>query len=145
MDFSSGGNSTQINATRERVQNEFGWSGGSCIELDKLILKVRDKIVAERIKPTPYNYNVAKGLSPSANFYIQALVDHKAVLELMFASNDCSDKIEKLRQNESAVLITKQSIEQEKAVLKPATTDQRIYIGVGALILLVGLYIIVKK
>jgi hypothetical protein len=63
----------------------------------------------------------------------------------MFASNDCSDKIEKLRQNESAVLITQQAIEQEKAVLKPANTDQRIYIGAGALILLVGLVILVKK
>jgi hypothetical protein len=42
-------------------------------------------------------------------------------------------------------LITKQSIEQEKAVLKPANTDQRIYIGTGALILLVGLYILTKK
>jgi hypothetical protein len=51
MDFSEGGNSAQINATRERVQNEFGWSGGSCVELDKLIKDIRDKAVAERINP----------------------------------------------------------------------------------------------
>ena len=145
MDFSEGGNSVQINATRERVQNEFGWSGGSCVELDRLILKLRDKAVSERIKPTPYNYGTRKGLEPSVSLYIQALVDQKAILELMFASNDCSDKIEKLRQNESAVLITKQAIEQEKSVLKTSNTDQRIYIGAGALILLVGLLILVKK
>jgi len=145
MDFSSGGNSAQINATRDRVQNEFAWNGGSCVQLDKLIKDVRDKAVAERIKPTPYNYGLTKGINVSASFYIQALVDHKAVLEVMFASNNCSDKIEKLRQNESAVLITRQAIEQEKAVLKPANTDQRIYIGAGGLILLVGLYIIVRK
>jgi len=145
MDFSSGGNSAQINATRERVQNEFAWSGGSCVMLDKLIKDVRDKIVKERINPTPYNYGLTKGLYFPASFYIQSLVDHRATLELIFASNDCSDKIEKLRQNESAVLITKQAIEQEKAVLKPANTDQRIYIGAGALILLVGLYILAKK
>ena len=48
-------------------------------------------------------------------------------------------------QKESAVLITKQAIEQEKAVLKPANNEQNIYIGVGALILLVGLLILVKK
>jgi len=145
MDFSSGGNSAQINATRERVQNEFGWSGGSCVMLDKLIKDVRDKAVAERIKPSLYNYGLSKGISVPASFYIQALVDQKAMLEVIFASNDCSDKIEKLRLNESGVLITKQVIEQEKAVLKPANTEQRIYIGAGALILLVGLYIIVKK
>ena len=67
------------------------------------------------------------------------------MLELIFAQNDCSDKIETLRQSQSAVLITKASIEQEKAVLKPANTDQRIYIGAGAVILLVGLLILVKK
>lgn len=145
MDFGSGGNSAQINATIERVQNEFGWNGGSCIELDKLILKVRDRAVAERLKPSSYNYGLKKGLEPSASNYIQALVNQKSILESLFVTNDCADKLEKLRQNESAVLITKQSIEQEKAVLKPANTDQRIYIGVGALILLVGLYILVKK
>lgn len=145
MDFGSGGNSAQINATRDRVQKEFAWNGGSCIELDKLIKDVRDWTVAERIKPTPYNYGLNRGLEPSGNNYIQALVDHKAILEVLFASNSCSDKIETLRQNESAVLITKQAIEQEKAVLKPANTEQRIYIIAGALVLLVGLYIIVRK
>jgi hypothetical protein len=145
MDFSSGGNSAQINATRDRVQKELGWNGGSCVQLDKLIKDIRDYTVAERIKPSPYNYGLTKGIYFPASFYIQALVDQKAVLELMFATNDCPDKIEKLRLNESAVLITKKAIEQEKAVLKPANTEQRIYIGVGALILLVGLYIIVKK
>jgi len=140
-----GGNSAQLNAVRERVENEFGWNGGSCVELDKLIKNIRDKTVAERIKPSPYNYGLTRGLYFPASFYIQALVDKKATLEVIFASNDCSDKIEKLRQNESAVLITKQAIEQEMAVLKPANTDQRIYIGVGALILLVGLFIIVRK
>lgn len=140
-----GGNSAQIGATIDRVQNEFGWNGGSCIELDKLILKVRDKLVAERIKPSAYNYGLNRGLEPSANNYIQALVNHKGTLESIFVTNNCADKIEKLRQNESAVLITKQSILQEKAVLEPANTDQRIYIGAGALILLVGLYILVRK
>jgi hypothetical protein len=44
---------------------------------------------------------LTKGLYFPASFYIQALVDQKAILELMFASNDCSDKIEKLRQNDN--------------------------------------------
>jgi len=136
------------NTVTERVDNEFPYNvaNGSCINLDKYIKDIRDKIVKERITPTPYNYGTYKN-SPktSVNVYIQALVDKKAFYESAFARNDCSDKIEKLRQNESAVLLTKQSIEQEMAVLKPANIDQRIYIGVGALILLVGLYIVVKK
>ena len=128
----SGGNSAEINAGIERVQNQYGWSGGSCIQLDKLIKDVRDRSVLERVKF-------------GNEYYIRALLNHKKVLELIFTTNSCADKIETLRQKESAVLITKQSIEQEKAVLKPANTDQRIYIGTGALILLVGLYILTKK
>ena len=96
MDFSSGGNSAQIDATRDRVQSEFAWNGGTCVQLDKLIKDVRDKAVAERIKPTPYNYGLQRGLEPSANNYIQALVDQKAMLEVIFAQNDCSDKMRKI-------------------------------------------------
>lgn len=145
FDFSGGGNSAQINATMDRVQNEFNWNGGSCVELDRLILKVRDKIVSERIKPSLYNYGLNKGLTPSVENYIQALINQKSALEGVFALNSCSDKIETLRQNESAVLVTKQSIEQEKAVLKPSNIDQRIYIVGGAVILIVGLLILIKK
>jgi len=145
FDYSGGGNSTQINAGIDRVQNEYNWSGGSCVQLDALIKKVRDKIVSERIKPTPYNYGLQRGLEPSANNYIQALIDQKAMLEVIFAQNNCSDKIETLRQNESAVLITKTSIEQEKKVLGGSKKEENIYIGIGALLLLVGLFIVVKK
>jgi hypothetical protein len=137
--------SVYVSDVIDRVQSEFNWSGGSCVQLDKLILKIRDKIVAERIKPTPYNYGLKRGLEPSSDNYIQELVNQKGRLEGVFGTYGCADKIEKLRQNESAVLITKTSIEQEKAVLKPSNTEQRIYIGAGALILLVGLFILVKK
>ena len=67
------------------------------------------------------------------------------MLEGQFVLNRCADKIETLRQNESAVLITKQAIAQEKSVLKPANTEQRIYTITGAVILLVGLVILIKK
>jgi hypothetical protein len=64
---------------------------------------------------------------------------------MSFASNSCSDKIETQRQKETAVLITKTSIEQEKKVLGSSKKEENIYIGVGALVLLVGLFIVVKK
>lgn len=138
------GNSAQINAGVNRVQNEFAWFGGSCVDLDLLIKKVSDKIVAERIQPSPYNYGL-RGINVNPELYIRALGKQKSMLEGQFLLNRCADKIETLRQNESAVLVTKQAIEQEKAVLKPANTEQRIYIVGGAVILLVGLLILVKK
>ena len=144
VDFSVG-NSAQQDAVVNRVQNQYAWNGGSCTQLDKLIKDVRDKVVAERLKPTPYNYGLNKGLTVNVEYYIQALVDQKAMLELLFAQYNCSDKIETLRQNESALLITKTAIEQEKTVLGSSKKEQNIYIGIGALTLLVGLIILVKK
>ena len=146
MDFNyRSGGQDKINTAMDRVQNEFWWNGGSCVELDRLILKVRDRIVAERIKPSAYNYGLNTGLAPGVEYYIQELIKQKSALEGVFNTYSCADKLETLRQNESAVLITKASIEQEKAVLTSANTDQRIYIVGGAVILLVGLIILVKK
>jgi hypothetical protein len=125
--------SSPTNALRDKVQSEYAWSGGTCIQLDKLIKDIRDRVVSERLK------------SNSDNYYIQALLDQKAVLEMSFASNSCSDKIETQRQKETAVLITKTSIEQEKKVLGSSKKEENLYIGVGALVLLVGLIIVVKK
>jgi hypothetical protein len=125
--------SSPTNAFRDKVQSEYAWSGGTCIQLDKLIKDIRDRVVSERLK------------SNSDNYYVQALLDQKAVLEMSFASNSCSDKIETQRQKETAVLITKTSIDQEKKVLGSSKKEENLYIGVGALVLLVGLFIVVKK
>jgi hypothetical protein len=134
MDFNQSNTYEQKkNDARDKVRNQYLWNGGTCVALDKLVKDVRDRLVLERSKTN------------QDSFYIKELADQKAMLEIDFASNACSDKIETLRQNESAVLITKQAIEQEKSVLKSSNTDQRIYIGVGALVLLVGLIILVKK
>jgi len=104
------------------------YSAEECIHTDKLIKAIQE----EMTKP-----------KPSRSIY--DLNDNKIALENLFAQQLCSDKIETLRQNESAVLVTKQAIEQEKAVLKPANTEQRIYIVGGALVLMVGLLILAKK
>jgi hypothetical protein len=132
MNFSGGGNSAQINAGIEKVESQYHWSGGSCVQLDKLIKDVRDRLVLERGRL-------------GDEYYIRALVDQKSALEGIFSGYSCADKIETLRQNESAVLITKQAIEQEKTVLGQSNTEQKIYIVGGALILMVGLIILVKK
>jgi hypothetical protein len=145
MNFNSNVGGSDKEIAQDRVQDEFYWNGGSCIQLDALIKKVRDKSVAERLSPSAYNYGLQKGLSVRAESYVDALIGHKSLLEGIFAGYNCADKIETLRQNETSVLITKTSIDQEKKVLGNSKKEENIYIGVGALVLLVGLFIVIKK
>lgn len=118
---------------KQKVQSDFGSGENNCVSLDLLIKKVSDKLVSERLKS-----NVDK-------FYVTALSEFKSAMENSFTQNRCSEKIEKSKQIESAILLTGQAIKSEESVIKKSNVEQKIYIGAGALILLVGLYIIVKK
>jgi hypothetical protein len=77
--------------------------------------------------------------------YVKALQERKAVYELVFNSMECRDKIEEDRLRESANLLTKNAIGQEKDVVDKSFNLQKVYIGVGALILIVGLIVVLKK
>ncbi len=66
-------------------------------------------------------------------------------LENKFVDLDCRNKIEQIRLDESGMLLTKQSAVSESNVLPSSYKEQYIYIGLGSLVLLVGLYVIAKK
>ena len=67
------------------------------------------------------------------------------ILENVFVDGGCRNKIEQIRLEESALLLSTQSAIQEKNVLPSNYKEQYIYIGLGSLVLLVGLYVIAKK
>ena len=67
------------------------------------------------------------------------------ILERTFSELDCRNKIEQIRLDESGMLLTKQSAVSESNVLPSSYKEQYIYIGLGSLVLLVGLYVIAKK
>ena len=103
------------------------YTSEDCIRVDKSIKSLQEEIT----KPNPSN--------------IYQLISFKNSQERAFASQLCSDKIETQRQLETALLITKTAIEQEKKVLGNSKKEENIYIGVGAVVLLVGVIILVKK
>jgi hypothetical protein len=120
-----------------KANNEFGrYSDSDCIKLDEGISKISDKIIQERKKILE---------NRGDKLYTESLERVKGGLESSFIFNNCRDKIEQKRAIESGKLITKQAIEQEKSILKKNEGEQFIYIGLGSLVLLVGLYLIVKK
>jgi hypothetical protein len=66
-------------------------------------------------------------------------------MENAFTEATCRNEIEKRRLNDMASVITQQAIEQEKSVLSPNFKEQYIYIGIGAVVLLLGLYLVSRK
>jgi len=118
------------------VEYKYSIKPENCYKLDQNLKLIRDEIVDE----------TKKLLSGGANReYLKELQIRKSSYEIRFVQDKCRDKIEEDRLRESANLITKQSINQEKSVLDKSFTAQKVYIGVGALVLLVGLYIVLKK
>jgi len=62
-----------------------------------------------------------------------------------FSRLNCRKKIEFLRLNETAVLDLEQAIKSEASVLEKNKKEQNLYIGLGAIVLLTGFYILIKK
>lgn len=124
---------TLMSEARQKVQDEFGVGENNCVSLDLLLRKLGDRIASETKKPTPDKQ------------YLTAIIEFRSAMQYQFDTNRCLDKIEKSKQIESALLLTKSAIKDELSVDTKSNVEQKIYIGVGALVLLVGLYIISKK
>ena len=104
----------------------------NCVDLDIDSKKIRDEIV-------DLHRNLIFDDKATFLNYAQESVMQK------FYNFDCTNKIEKERQIESAKLITQSAIKSEKSVGTSASTEQNIYIILGGTILLVALYLITKK
>lgn len=77
-----------------------------------------------------------------------ALSDLRAILvakENAFANGDCRNKIETIRQEETAEIFTESSQNAETRILGSSEKKQYIYIAVGAATILTALVLILRK
>jgi hypothetical protein len=135
------GSSTEYSRAQEsgyqRVQNEFGSLPYNCVSLDRDIKRISDKLVEERKKsPLP---------SVEQKAYMEALELKKSGWEGMFGTKGCRDIIENIRLTTGAVESSKFAIKAEQQVLPKNEKDQNLYIGLGAVVMLIGLYIVLKE
>lgn len=107
-----------------------------CIALDKLIKEYRDR------RSDLLKQKLAGGVNQSLLDETQKLFNQS---EDKFSKMNCRQKIEFLRYNETAVLDLEQAIKSEETVLGKNKREQNIYIGLGAIVLLTGFYILTKK
>ena len=76
--------------------------------------------------------------------YLEALELKKHAWESTFATKGCRDIIENIRLTTGAVEESKFAIKAEQQILPANQKDQSLYIGLGAVVMLIGLYIVLK-
>jgi hypothetical protein len=107
-----------------------------CLALDKAL---KEYIVR---KSDLLKQKVAGGVN-------QRLLDETLKLfyetEEKFLKMKCREKIEFLKLNETAVLDLEQAIKSEATILEKNRKEQNLYIGLGAIVLLTGFIIIIRK
>jgi len=121
----------------DRVKAEFGSVPYNCVQLDQSIKKVSDKLAEERKKSSLPNVQ--------QKAYLEALEAKKNYFEGIFATKGCRDIIEEIRITTGAVESSKFAIKAEQQILPKNEKDQNLYIGLGAVVMLIGLYIVLKK
>jgi hypothetical protein len=120
----------------ERVRNDFGALPYNCQDLDKQLKKIQDVIL------TAYK---SADISLEQRAYREELALKKNYFEGLFSSHNCRDVIENIRLTADAVKETEYAIKGEQQVLGKNNKNQNIYIGIGGLVILVGLFVILKK
>ena len=135
------GSSSRFSRAREaawgKVQSEFGSLPYNCADLDKNLKSISNRLIGVR-KATPLP-------TPEWKAYTDALEQKKADFEIHLSLNSCRDVFENIRLKSAALAETKYAIQSEKQVLGESNKNQNLYIGIGAIVILAGLYIVLKK
>ena len=110
----------------------------TCVELDLAIKKANGNLTA-------YYKLSGMGLVDQYKISIDFTKQLIADIETKFNKFNCRDKIEAVRTRSLVDIQTKGAIKAEESVLGKGFTEQKTYIALGSLILLTGLYVVVKK
>ena len=125
------------------VQNQFGSLPYNCASLDKDLAKLQDAII--NAYKMPLTLDELGHADIYQNAYKAQLELKKTAWQSMFSDHNCRDIIENIRLQSMAVTQTSSAITQENSVLGASTANENIYIGIGGLVMLLGLFIVLKK
>jgi len=114
------------------AQEKYPYINQDCVKLDENLKLITNEISEDILK---------QSLTPS---YLKSLKNQKSFLELNFISKNCRLVLEKKKLEQSAEILNKESIKQEDSIIKKNYKEQYLYIGFGAIVLLLGLYIVKK-
>jgi len=125
------------------VQSEFGSLPYNCEKLDVDLKRLEQAIINAYKMPLKFDERGNADLYQRA--YKEELEGKKKYWQNLFTKNNCRDVFENIRLKSAALTETKFAIQSEKQVLGESNKNQNLYIGIGAIVMLVGLYVILKK
>jgi hypothetical protein len=111
-----------------------------CANIDRGISEFKNQILNLRKKAL-----TTSGLTKNEETLLVRLQIDLNARENEFTNKNCRDKIETVRLTDTAVVSTKLAEEMEKQVLSRNEKEKYVYLGVGGLVLLTGLFIVLKK
>lgn len=111
-----------------------------CAGLDNGIREFKQNILDLRKKALTIS-----GLTKNEEGLLVRLQSDLNERENKFTNKNCRDKIETIRLTDTAVVSTKLAEIMEQQVLSKNQKEKYVYLGVGGLVLLTGLFIVLKK
>jgi hypothetical protein len=125
------------------VQSEFGSLPYNCEKLDIDLKRLEQAIINAYKMPLKFDERGNADLYQRA--YKEELEGKKKYWENLFTKNNCRYVFENIRLKSASLAETKYAIQSEKQVLGESNKNQNLYISIGAIVMLVGLYVILKK
>jgi len=113
-----------------------------CVKLDENIKSYKDEILYKEKKKLELGSNL---WTSSSETILNKFKVETANLENDFINKGCKGRLESEKLKDNAITLTDLASQQEGNVLKKNVTEQYAYIGIGALVLLTGFYIVLKK
>lgn len=127
----------------ELVQNDFSGLPYNCEKLDVELKRLQQAII--NAYKMPLNFDERGNADLYQRAYKEELERKKSYWESLFTKNNCRDVFENIRLQSAGLTETKFAIQSEQQILGESNKNQNLYIGIGALVMLVGLYVILKK
>lgn len=112
-----------------------------CVKQDALIKALRDDIVYREKK----KLQLGSAWTKPSEVFLQNLKVRTANEEKYFIDKGCKSRLESEKLKDDAITLTDLASQQETNVLKKNINEQYAYIGIGALVLLTGFYMVLKK
>lgn len=112
-----------------------------CVQLDILQRELVSEIAFREKK----KLELGDAWSNSSEITLKRLKNEYTNAQNQFVLKGCSARLESQKLKDNALVLTEQAIKSEDSVLKKNFKEQYVYIGLGAVLLLSGFYIVLKK